>query len=507
MPASLIFDGRAPRGQRRLPLTDAHPEMTGARRLTTTIALLVGTFLASLDVTVVGTAMPTIVGELGGLDLYGWVFASYLLTSTVTVPLYGKLSDRWGRKPTYLLGCGLFLAGSVACALSWSMPVLIAARALQGVGAGAIVPTTMTLFGDLYPVEQRARLQAIFSAVWGVSSVLGPTAGGAIVDHLDWSWIFWINLPIGAVACAVLALALRERTHAARGPMDLAGAFLLTFAITVVLLAANAFQRGRVDLGSACLAMGAIAAALFARVEARAPDPVLPLSLFEDRVIRVAAPAGVFLGGVLFPLIAYLPLWVRGVHGGSAVAAGSVLIPLSLAWSVAAFVGGRLIVRVGYRAVVRLGAGLVAAGASAIALTSTLESIAVAMTMGALVGAGMGLTITSFNVIVQDRVEWARRGAATSLLQFTRTIGGTVLVSLLGLVLASLLEGRLGGGVDPNELVSPEAWEAVAPEVLARARGALRFALAVVLGLVALSALGALGVALRFPRASLGERA
>ncbi|MCZ7678653.1 MAG: MFS transporter [Sandaracinaceae bacterium] len=488
-------------------MTDAHPDMTGPRRLVTTVALLVGTFLASLDVTVVGTAMPTIVGELGGLGLYGWVFAAYLLTSTVTVPLYGKLSDRWGRKPTYLLGCALFLAGSVACALSWSMPVLIGARAVQGLGAGAIIPTTMTLFGDLYPIEQRARLQGVFSLVWGVSSVLGPTAGGAIVDHLDWSWIFWVNLPIGAVACAALALSLREREHAATGPMDLLGAFLLTFAITASLLGATALEGGRTALGLASLGLGLGAAVLFVPVERRARDPVLPLSLFSDRVIRVAAPAGVFLGGVLFPLIAYLPLWVRGVHGGSATLAGSVLIPLSLTWSTAAFVGGRLILRIGYRAVVRIGVSLVAAGAVAVAISSVLSSVPLMMTVGTLVGAGMGLTITSFNVVVQDRVEWARRGAATSLMQFTRTIGGTVLVSMLGLLLASLLERGLGaGGPDPNQLVSPEAWDALGPEVLAQAREVLRAALTVVLALVALAAVSALAIALRFPLTAVGDR-
>lgn len=481
--------------------------MIGARRIATTVALLVGTFLASLDTTVVGTAMPEIVGEMQGLSLYGWVFAAYLLTSTVTVPLYGKLCDRWGRKPTYLLGIALFLGGSIACGAAWSMPLLIAARMVQGAGAGAIIPTTMTLFGDLYPAEQRARLQGIFSLVWGVSSVLGPSAGGAIVDYASWPWIFWVNIPIGLVACAVLALSLKENVAHTKVPIDLVGAALLVVAISSSLLAPTLLEADNPPHALASAAVAIVAIVAFVLVERRAADPILPLSLLRDPVIRIAAPTGVFLGGALYALIAYVPLSMVGVFGTSAVIAGSALIPFSLTWTAMAFVAGRLILRAGYRVAVRTGVSLVALGGVSIAIASWLGAPIAIAACGMLVGAGMGLTITSFNVVVQDRVEWARRGAATSLLLFTRTIGATVFVSVLGVVLAWILDAHLPEGApDASTLVSSDAWADLDPEVLGAARGALAIALDVVFSATATAAVIALGLASFFPDVSVARR-
>jgi EmrB/QacA subfamily drug resistance transporter len=489
-------------------MSDAHPDMIGGRRLVTTVALLVGTFLASLEATVVGTAMPSIVGEMRGLELYGWVFAGYLLTSTVTVPLYGKLCDRWGRKPTYLLGIALFLGGSIACGAAWSMPILIAARMIQGLGAGAIIPTTMTLFGDLYPVERRARLQGIFSLVWGVSSLLGPSAGGLIVDYFSWPWIFWINVPIGLAACAVLALSLRERVIHTKAPIDIAGACLLVITISSSLLAPTFLESGDHTYAWIAALVAIAGVALFVVVERRARDPILPLSLLSDPVIRIAAPAGVFLGGTMYALIAYVPLLMAGVHGTSAVIAGSALIPFSISWTAMAFVAGRVILRAGYRVAVRTGVSLVAVGACAVAISTWMRApLAVALT-GMLVGAGMGLTVTSFNVVVQDRVEWQRRGAATSLLLFTRTIGATVFVSVLGVVLAAILDARLPEAApDASTLVSSDTWATLDPAILNASRTALGGALAVVFTAAALAAVCAFGVALFFPKVSSTPRA
>lgn len=470
-----------------------------------TIALLCGTFLGSLDVTVVGTAMPTIAGELRGLSLYGWVFSAYLLASTVTVPIYGKLADLWGRRPAYLLGAGIFLAGSVACGLAPSMGALVAARALQGIGAGALIPITLVAIGDMYPVAERVRVMSVFSLVWGVSSVIGPTAGGALVE-LGWPWVFLINLPVGGVALAVLAIAMRDPPPVRGAPMDLAGAALVSAATSAVLVGAGELQAGRPVRGAALGAAGVVLAVLFVRAERRAVDPLLPPALLRDPTIAVGAAVGVAIGGAMFAVVAYVPLWMRAVAGTSTVAAGAALIPMSLAWTTGAFASGRIIARVGYRGPVRVGALLVAAGAAG----ATAGAIAVlpwlvVVGAGAL-GAGMGLGVTASNVVAQERVGFRQRGAATALLQFARTMGGTLLVSVLGVLLAARLAAGLAGvpgAPDPSVLVDPERLSTLPPETLAAARGALEGALAWVFAGTACAGAAAFLLSLGFPRVAL----
>jgi EmrB/QacA subfamily drug resistance transporter len=462
--------------------------MTPFRRATVVVALLVGTFLASLDVMVVGTAMPTIIADLGGLPLYGWVFAAYLLTSTTTVPIYGKLADRWGRKPTFLIGATVFLVGSVLCGLAPTMLALIVARGIQGMGAGAIIPMTMTIFGDLFPVEQRVKLQGAFSVVWGVSSVLGPVVGGAIVEHWPWPWVFYINLPIGVVACALLAWALHEDVPQREARIDWAGAILLTASITLLLIGLTVLEQRRLIVAGGLVTAALLLGALFIAVERKAEDPIVPLSLFRDRVIAVSTASGVFIGGVLFPTVAFLPLLMRGAYGDSPMRAGASITPLSLTWTLATFVASRLIMRAGYRPAILLGAACLVVGAATAASAAFFDVRWFAIAGATGIGAGMGLVITSHNVVTQDRVEWGQRGAATAMLLFSRSVGGTVFVSTLGLILASTLAANLAGlpnAPDPNALVDPDQWASLDPAVLIRARGALRMAIAVVLAVVA----------------------
>lgn len=477
------------------------PLVTGRRRLVVTVALLCGTFLGSLDVTVVGTAMPTIAAELGGLSLYGWVFGAYLLASTVTVPIYGKLADQWGRRPAYLVGTGIFLVGSVVCGVATSMEALVVGRAVQGVGAGALIPITLVAIGDMYPVAERVRVMSAFSLVWGVSSVIGPTAGGALVE-LGWPWVFLINLPVGGVAFVVLALAMRDPPPVRGAPVDVAGALLVSASTGGLLIAATSLQTGAVARAAVLAAVAIALGIAFVRVEQRAAAPLLPPSLLHDPVLAVGAAVGVAIGGSMFAVVAYVPLWMRAIAGTSTVAAGAALIPMSLAWTSAAFLCGKAIARFGYRAPVVGGALLVAVGAGG-ALAGAHAGAAWGVVAGSgVLGAGMGFGVTSCNVVAQERVGFRQRGAATALLQFSRTMGGTLLVSVLGVVLATIVARRLAdvpGAPEPSQLVDPDRLVALPAGALAAAHGALAGALVWVFAGTAVVGAVAFVLSLRFP--------
>jgi len=360
-------------------------EISPARRRAITAALLLGTFLASLEVMVVTPAVPVIVGELGGAGLYPWVFTAYILSKVPMMPLYGRMSDRRGRRDTYLLGLAIFVAGSVACAMANSMEGLIAARTLQGIGGAALIVLTVTIFGDLYPVAERTRMQGLFSLVWGVSSLLGPLAGGWMTEMWSWRAVFWINVVPGLGAALTIGLLVprglgRRQTSSTKGEIR-------------TLL--------RVPTQQAILA------------------------------------SGLFIGAALTGVIAYLPVQIQAVENGSAIDAGLAIIPLSLAWTTTAVVAGRLVNTLGFQTLVRLGV-----------ITSTVGAIAAAewpVTQVGLVlfGVGMGFTISVFNVACQETAPPSLRGTATSLAMVTRSIGSGV-----GMVVFGLLAGFEPGVVD-----------------------------------------------------------
>ncbi|MDP2314079.1 MAG: MDR family MFS transporter [Pseudomonadota bacterium] len=344
-------------------------------RRTITAALLVGTFLASLEVSVVGAAMPTIVERLGGTSLYAWAFSAYLLAQTLTTPAYGLLADRAGRRTAYLLGIVAFLAGSVLCATASDMPTFVAGRAVQGLGAGSILPLTMTMFGDLWPIDQRTRLQGLFSLVWGVSSALGPLVGGVLTDLWSWQAIFWLNVPPALLAGAVIAVLVPP------------------------------------ELGRGATVGG---------------DGADFVAILRNPTIQAVSLAGLLLGASLYGIIGYLPVWVQGVRGGTALDAGLALLPLSLAWTLASNVGGRIVGRLGFRALVRGGTLLVASGAVLLGVWPDAP-------VGFVVfGLGMGFTIASFTVSSQEAAPPGRRGTATSFVLFSRSIGAAVGVSIFG---------------------------------------------------------------------------
>lgn len=471
-----------------------------------TIFLLVGTFLSSLDVTVVGTAMPTIVAELAGARLYAWVFSAYLLASTTTVPLYGKLADRVGRRPTYALGASIFLVGSLACGLAPSMELLVAARALQGLGAGALIPMTVTIVGDLYEVEERARIQGIVSLVWGASSILGPPLGALAIEVATWPWIFYVNLPVGIVAAIGVLMTLKEEVPEATAPLDWKGAILLALTIISFLVGLQwVADTGQTEAIALC-GVSVVLLFLFLHVEKRAEDPILPLGLFRDAAIRTSALISLSAGGVLFAILAYVPLLVRSVLGQSAVAVGAALIPMSLAWSAGAFFSGRFIVRFGFRPMVRLGAVFVVVGTMANLGVAVFELRWALIPASALVGIGFGVVLPSLNIVTQDRVQWQQRGVATSMLQFLRTISGTLVVTILGLVVTATLRAGLETSDAPisperlSALLDPDEWATLAPEFLRQGKVELRLAIRILFASIAgIAAVGAL-VAWLFPK-------
>jgi len=394
-------------------------------------------FLASMESTVVATAMPTIVGQLGGLKHYSWVFSAFMLASTTAVPLYGKLSDIYGRRKLYASAMALFLIGSVWCGLVTSMTQLIFARALQGIGAGGILPLAFILIGEMFTLEQRAKMQGLFSGVWGVSSIVGPLLGGFLVDQFSWRWIFYINVFPGLIAAALVALAWQDQQHHSqeRPAVDYAGAALLTISVVMLLL-------GLLGSGTSSWLLIAGAVVLFILllwVERRAADPVLPLPLFRDALFGTATAHGVLTGWALFGSVSFIPLFVQSVLGTTATQAGITLTPLLLGWVSASIIGTRLMLKVGYRRLGLVGTACLTVGSFLMAQAGMNTSQASLMVFVTLMGIGMGLSIPSFLIAVQTSVNRRQLGTATSTLQFSRSIGGTLGVSVMGAALSARL--------------------------------------------------------------------
>src|SRR5581483_3938305 len=335
-------------------------------KLAPTIAVLVSIFVAAMDISIMSTVMQSIVGQLGGLPLYSWTIAAYLLTSTTTVPLYGKLADTYGRKPMFITGTGLFVVGSLLCGLSGSIEQLIVFRALQGLGAGGILPITITIAGDLFQGPDRARIQGLISSVWGLAAILGPLAGSFIVLHATWHWAFWINVPIGFLTISVLARTFHERPVATRHQLDWLGAALLMAGVAALLLALGDHGQGAVSRETVVglLVAAAVLLALFAVVELRTAEPVVPFSLLRDRVLGLASLGGFVLGACIYSASTYLPLFVQGAQARGPADVAWVSAAISVAWTGGSLIGSRVLVRVGFRAAALLGMGVISAGAA-----------------------------------------------------------------------------------------------------------------------------------------------
>ena len=425
---------------------------TAPRRPLILAAVMAAMFMIAIEATIVSTAMPQIAGQLGDLHYYAWVFGAFLLTQTAATVVFGKLADVYGRRPVLLIGIAVFLLGSLLCGLAWSMPSLILFRLVQGIGAGAIQPVGLTVIGDLYPARERGRVQGYLASVWGVSSVAGPLAGGLIIQHLSWPWVFWINLPVGIVAAVLFTLFLREEVMPRARKVDALGAALFTVAIAALMVALT--QAGTAV--SSALWPGVVfvfTGVLFVLQERRAADPMLDFQLWAKRPIATTNAATLLSGMAVIGLTAFLPMYVQGVLQRSPLIAGFTLTLMVLGWPVGATVAARNFVRFGLRPTLLVGAALLPVGAIAFVALGPATSVLVAATGSVILGLGMGFLSTAGIVIIQDSVGWEQRGAATASNIFARNLGSTLGATALGAVLNyRLLDPTNGPAIDGDQL-------------------------------------------------------
>ncbi len=415
-------------------------------------SVMAAMFMVAIEATIVSTAMPQIVGELGGLDLYAWVFGSFLLTQTATTVVFGKLADLFGRKPVMLVGIAVFVVGSVLAGCAWSMPSMIAFRLVQGIGAGAVQPVGITIVGDLYEARERGRIQGYLASIWAVSAVAGPLAGGLIIQKLSWAWIFWINVPIGAVAALGFVLFLHEKVATERRSIDVAGAALFTVAVASLMIAltelgTDAWARAGWT-GLICVVSGG----LFVWQERRAAEPMIALSLWSRRPIAAANGASLLAGVALIGLTSFLPMYVQGVLHRSALVAGFALTMMVLGWPIGATLAARGLNRFGLRRTLVVGSLLMPVGAAAFVVLTPDTSPVVAGAGSMMVGFGMGLLSTASLVLIQEIVDWSQRGSATASNIFARNLGSTLGATVLGAVLNAGLAGSRGGGITSDQI-------------------------------------------------------
>ena len=455
--------------------------------------------VAALDGTVVSTAMPTIIGNLGGLSEYGWVFSAYLLASTVTVPLYARLADMYGRKPVFMTGLALFIGGSMLCGFSGSMDLLILFRTIQGLGAGAVQPISFTILGDVFESEQRARIQGLFSGVWGAAAVVGPAIGSVITTTIGWRWVFFVNAPVGLLAAVIIGRFLHERVEHHRHRLDVAGAGILTLGLVALLFAAT--EGGQLWGWTSPLTLGLVVAslallAIFALFERRIAEPLIDLELLRVPVIGAGLAIGGLSGVVMFGLSTYVPPLIQGVMAGTALQAGVAVAAMSIGWPVGSIVGGRALLRFGARPTVLVGMAMLVAGTVVVTQAigpGTLDGGLVVASLGeAIVGLGMGLSSTTILVMVQASVPWQRRAVATGLVQFSRTIGGAVGVGLLGGIVTA------NAGSASGIVLDPIGRNYIPAAQLAAMKSALSAGLEWVFVIVAIDAIVVATVALRF---------
>jgi EmrB/QacA subfamily drug resistance transporter len=418
-----------------------------------TVGLMLAMLVAAMDSTIVGTALPTIGGELGNFSLYPWVFSGYLLTATTTVPLWGRLADLYGRKLVLFAGLGIFVSASVLCGAAHSMLALVLFRALQGLGAGCLQPVALTVVGDLFPLQQRARIQGLFSGMWAVAAVAGPLLGAFFVSTIGWRWIFDVNVPIG-LAAAGLLWSFNDRVHGQKVSIDYAGALLLTGGVGLLLFG---FGSGSgTQINGPLIAAALLVLAVFVLIERRAKSPTVPLRFLVHPVIGPAILVAIIAGTLLFGLTSYVPLYVQAGLGGSAFAAGAALSPLMFGWPVAGMIAGRFMIRVGYQRLALAGSIVILAGTSMLLVPAPFAPIAWVGLSTLVIGTGMGMLNTPLLIVLQSVVDWGDRGAVTALNQFSRTIGGAIGVALMGVLLESQIRaGAAARGLDPAKFSDP----------------------------------------------------
>lgn len=418
------------------------------------IGLMTATALIALDTMVLATAIPAITGELGGFDAFPWLFSGYMLAAAATIPIYAKVADRVGRKPAILFGIGLFLVGSVLCATAWSMPVLIVARVLQGVGAGAIQPVSQTIVGDLYPVRERARAQGFLSGVWSIAAVVGPAIGGVFSQLDAWRWIFLVNIPI----CALAAWLIWQRYHEhgfqpVRARIDLLGAFLVvatsTLALFGILEGGTAWEW--LSVPSMALVGGAgLLFACFIMVERRAADPIVPLDLFRHRAVSASSVGSFAIGAALAGINTFVPIFLQISAGLPPALAGLVLIPYAAGWIAGPPIAGALYLRRGFRFAAVTGGSLIAVAAIALAPLALSHSPWYIGLVSLVAGLGFGIASTTVLIAAPSSALPERRGVTTGLIAFFRSLGQATGAAIFGAIAKAVISANGGDETDPD---------------------------------------------------------
>jgi EmrB/QacA subfamily drug resistance transporter len=455
-------------------------------------AALATIFMAALEGTILATAMPSIVSDLGGLDLFSWVFSAYLLTQAVLIPIYGRLADIHGRKRVLLFGIGVFLIGSILSGCAWNMVSLIAFRVVQGIGAGALIPVSQTLVGDIYSGERRAKMQGYVSSTFGSAAILGPTIGSFLVTHASWSLVFWINIPLGIAAAIMLQVTLDENVQKRPHRIDTLGSLLMAAAAGTLMFAlVRAASLDTSSIGALLGAFGILVVALVIH-ECRVPEPMLPLRLLRDRIVAAGNGVALANGAIMMSIVGFLPAYMQGVMRSGTVLSAAALAAMSVAWPVGGFVGSRLMLRLPYRVAATIGAAPLIAGTLLMLDLDATAASAWPISAALLAGFGMGVTNICFVIAIQANVEWAQRGAATSTVSFTRIVGQSVGSAVFGGILNIGLSAHGGRGDMVVRMMHPALRESMDAAAMGEIAAALTHAarnIYLVSGMLALTVL------------------
>ncbi|SDM61539.1 drug resistance transporter, EmrB/QacA subfamily [Fictibacillus solisalsi] len=423
-------------------------------------SVIIAMFMAAIEGTIVSTAMPGIVGDLGGFALYSWVFSAYLLMQAVTILIYGKLSDLYGRKPVFTIGIIIFLAGSVMCGLAGSMKQLIIYRLIQGLGAGAVQPIATTIVGDMYTIEERAKIQGYLASVWGISAIVGPLLGGFFVTYSHWSLVFWMNIPLGILAMAGVGKFLHENVERKKVHIDYLGSLLVLIGVSALMVLLiqggtawpwNSWESYLLGIGSVLILFG------FFKHESRFPEPLMPISLWNNRLISLSNAASLTNGAVLIGLSSFLPTYIQGVMEQPPVVAGFTLTAMSVGWPICSTIAGKLLLKIGFRPVAIAGGVALFLGSLVFIFMDPAKGPVWAGAGSFLIGCGMGLTNTTYIVAIQNTVDWKTRGIATASNMFMRIVGSALGAAVLGGILNTRLSTYFDRHGNENEKVTLDA--------------------------------------------------
>ena len=476
------------------------PSLSTSSRRWVVSACCVAIFMVSVESSIVATAMPSIVAAVGGFEFVSWVFAAYLLSQAVAIPIYGRLADLWGRKWLLIFSAALFLFGTLMCSVAWGMIPLVVFRFIQGLGGGGLQPLAITIIGDLYSPVERVKIQGNLNAIWGVSALSGPLIGAILTASFGWRSVFWINFLPGAAMIVILAATYRDRLQTRAHRVDYLGSILLVVGVGSLLLTLIQFaqldQRTIISL----LVVAAATLAFLFYWERRVSEPIVPIELLENRIVSTTNIGSLAVGMVMMGVIVFIPPYVQGVMGRSPLVAGFTLISQSLGWTVIGAFAGRLLVRVTYRTMAISGGIFLVIGAAMLVALDPARGPVWAFASGGLIGFGIGFCNTTFLVAAQNAVPWQQRGAATSGNMFMRQVGASLGAAVLGGVMNWSLAHRVPEGRDAiDHLMDPVLRAAMPADALARLSSAIAESLTMVYGAVVIFALIALGLAFLVP--------